>query len=391
MEKPLSTLTPLHIGIDGTALYGVYGGVEYSLWNLLAALRALETAHLFTIWIPQDGPTENQTATFGANWTWRRLPFRGAAKIRRIFWQQCELPRLLRRHRCDLLHAPTYVAPLRAGIPVVLGVYDLIALTHPEFATPANRRHYGAILPRCLSGATRIVVPSVAVKNDVERLVPGTNGRVEVVPLGVEASFFERVDAESLRSVRERYDLPSEYLLFSGNFEPKKNLMTLLRALDKVPDAPPLALVGGGRAWTGHDSETMLRQAPRGVRSRVRLIGYVRRRDMPAIYAGCRAFVFPSLAEGFCLPVAEALAAGAPVVTSDAVPLPNLAQVALISAPRDEAALAENIRRVLTDGALASRLRAGGRDYARQFTWQRSARQTLQIYEDIGARALQTA
>lgn len=388
MEKSVSIRSSLHIGIDGTALYGVYGGVEYSLWNLLVALRALDTAHRFTVWIPHDGPTENQTATFGANWTWRRLRFRGSAKIRRIYWQQCELPRLLRRQRCDLLHAPTYVAPLRVSIPVVLGVYDLIALTHPEFATPANRRHYGLVLPRCLASAARIVVPSTAVKDDIERLVPRADERVEVVPLGVEAAFFAGEATDAQRAVRERYGLPPEYLLFSGNFEPKKNLVTLLRALDQVPDAPPLALVGGGRAWSGHDLESLLLGAPRAVRSRVCLIGYVPRRDMPAIFAGCRAFVFPSLAEGFCLPVAEALASGAPVVTSDAVPLPNLKHVALLSSPTDETALADNIRRVLSDAALATRLRAAGRDYARQFTWQRSARQMLQIYESIGAQAL---
>ena len=384
MELPLTTGQSLHVGIDGTALYGVYGGVEYSLWNLLGALHALKSAHRFTVWIPADGPTESQLEPFGERWTWRRLPFRGEEKLRRIVWQQCQFSHALRRAKCDLLHAPTYVAPLRPGLPMVLGVYDVIALTHPEFATRANRSHYGFMLPRCLIRATHVIVPTDAVKRDVQRLVPGTHTHVSVVPLGVESAFFNPVSESAVRSVRERYNLPSEYLLFTGNFEPKKNLITLLKALDMAPEAPDLAIVGGGRAWVGHEPEAVFRAVPRSVRSRVKSVGYVRRLDLPAIFAGCRAFVFPSLAEGFCLPVAEALACGAPVITSDAVPLPNLESVALISAPRDPTTLAENIKKVLGEPALEQRLRELGREYARQFTWSRAARQTLDIYEAVG-------
>lgn len=238
-----------------------------------------------------------------------------------------------------------------------------------------------------MARAARIIVPSEKVKTEVEQFVPQTNGRVCVVPLGVESSFFEPVPEATMQAVRERYNLPAEYLLFAGNFEPKKNLPTVLKALDLVPDAPALALVGGGRAWTNHNPEFLLKNVPRSVRSRVRMIGYVRRRDMPVLFAGCRAFIFPSLAEGFCLPVAEALAAGVPVVTSDVVPLPHIEKVALISAPLDADALAHHIRRILYEPSLDTRLREKGPEYAKQFTWSRSARLTLDVYESAMARA----
>ena len=165
-----------------------------------------------------------------------------------------------------------------------------------------------------------------------------------------------------------------------GNYEPKKNLAGLLKALALVDDAPPLAIVGGGRAWAMHSPEDLLRQATPAVRASVRHIGYVPRRDLPAVYAGAAAFVFPSLAEGFGLPVAEALAAGAPVVASDQVPLRDLGRVALLSPAGDALLLAANLNRILRDDELALRLRREGREFASAYTWEKSAAATLENY-----------
>jgi alpha-1,3-rhamnosyl/mannosyltransferase len=362
---------PLRVALDGTALYGVYGGVEYSLWNLLLALNSLGAPHQWTVFIPQDGPSAEQLATFGPQWQWRRLPFEGTAKARRIFWQQFQLPQLL--DEFDLLHAPTYVAPLRSPIPVVLGVYDVIALTHPEFATRTNRLHYGFVLPRALRHAAHVVVPSAAVRDDVESFAPGQN--VSVVPLGVEPIFHQDIKNSDITACRKRYDLPAQYLFFAGNFEPKKNLTTLLKAHALLPDAPPLIIAGGARGWPGHEI------AADG--KRVRVLGHVPRQDLPLLYAGCDAFVFPTLAEGFCLPVVEALAAGAPVVTTNAVPLPDIQSVVKLCEAQDASSIAHAIQSILQNPEEARQIRRAGRAYARDFTWERTAQQTLEVYEAV--------
>jgi glycosyltransferase involved in cell wall biosynthesis len=359
-----------HVAIDGTALYPPFGGVEYSLWNLLTALRDLDTPHRFTVYVPHDGPQ----ADFGANWTWHRLPFDGSAKLRRIRWQQTELSHQLLRDKCDLLHAPTYVSPLRCPVPVVLGVYDLIALTHPHFATKLNRLHYSLVLPHSLRRAAQIIVPSDVVGRDVKTFAP--QAKVNVVPLGLEDDFLREVSDAEIQQTRAEMKLPQKYILWVGNFEPKKNLPLLLRAHDllcqRLSDAPPLVIAGGARAWDGHEIA--------GDGTRRIFLGYTERRHLPALFAGCAAFVFPTLAEGFCLPVLEALGAGAPVITSPAVPLPNLETVAEIADPHDDEALSQRIEALLAQPERAAQLRQRGRDYARTFTWRRAALQTLNVY-----------
>ena len=401
----------MRIGVDATALYGRYGGVEYSLWNLLGALRVENSSHEFRVFIPNDGPPPAQLRAFDENWKFIRLPFRGEEKLRRIFWQQAVLPGQLTREKCDLLHSPTYVAPLRTSVPVALTVYDLIALSQPQFATPLNRRHYGLMLPPSIQGARRIIAPSENVKWEISLRFPEAAQRTRVVPLGVEPIFFQAPSAPALDEVRNRYDLPEKYLLFVGNFEPKKNLVNLLRALKTLPDAPTLIVAGGMRAWPNSEIESshdkslhdesshdeilhnepcenenpIARKIGAGSTPRVRGIGYVARRDLPALYAQCEAFVFPSLAEGFGLPVLEALACGAPVVTSAAVPLPDLSAAAIICDPHSPASIASAIAGVLGSASERARLKAAGREHARPFTWRRAAHQTEEIYEETVA------
>jgi hypothetical protein len=123
-------------------------------------LNVVDSDNNYTAYIPQDGPPSEQLSGFSARWRWVRLPFRGGDKARRVLWQQTQLPTALLRDGCHLLHAPTYVSPLFCPVPVVLTVYDIIALTHPQFATRLNRVHYRALLPRSLEVARRVVVPA---------------------------------------------------------------------------------------------------------------------------------------------------------------------------------------------------------------------------------------
>lgn len=379
LVNPLPSISTMRIAIDATALYGRYGGVEYALWNLLRALGAQAETIEYCVYIPHDGPPPALLQPFPKNWRWVRLPFRGDQRLKRILWQQLVLPLQLRARGCTLLHAPTYVLPLLNKVlnrswrvPIILTVYDLIALESPQFATPSNRLHYGVMLPRSIHIADRIIVPSETVREGVLRQSLQAANKLRVVPLGVEPLFFQERSTLLLDEVRGRYSLPEKYLLFVGNFEPKKNLERILQALEKLPDAPPLVISGGARAWHAVQSTP-------GVQT----IGYVRRRDLPALYAQCEAFVFPSLAEGFGLPVLEALASGAPVVTSTSVALPNLNDVVALCDPCSVESIAATIKRVLDNAAFSHHLRTAGKEYARPFTWSQAAQQTLEIYREF--------
>ena len=365
----------MKIAFDATALYGSFGGIENALFQTITRLCTLDSQNEIVVFVPRDAPACLDAPPFSQNprWQIRRLPFDGISKARRVAWQQFELPVLLKREKFDLLHAWNYVAPLLAPIPTVLTVQDLIALDAPRFARRFNRLHYRAILPRSLNRAARVIVTTEKTKNDVLRRAP--RAEVRVVPLGIDAIFHENPRAEILQKVATKYALPAKFLLYIGNFEPKKNLPNLLRALRLVPNAPPLVIAGGIKPWPQY--EAML--------CGVRQLGFVAREDLPALYGLCEAFCFPSLLEGFGLPVVEALACGAPVVTSTRVPLPHLESVAQTCEPRFPRSIARGVEKTLFESSerRAPQKIAARRSYAAQFSWDAAARQTLAVYQEF--------
>ena len=358
----------MRIVFDATALHGIQGqrgGIENALWETFAHLRKIDGRHHYLVCIAADTAVDWPS---DGRWQWHRLPFNGAQKARRIWWQQWELPRLLRRTDADLLHCWNYVMPLATSVPTILTVQDLIALDHPGYARRANRAHYRAIMPRSLKRAARVLVSTEQTKSAVTRRAPHAD--VRVIPLGVTPEFTRQVAPAEIENVRRKYDLPAKFLFFLGNFEPKKNLPNLLSALKLLPDAPPLVVAGGINSWPQFDE--LLRD--------VRQLGFVPRGDVAALLGACEIFCFPSLCEGFGLPILEALAVGAPVVASSAVPLSDLERVALCPDPRSPRAIADALARLLNDEPLRRELSAAGRRYAREFTWERAARATLDLY-----------
>jgi glycosyltransferase involved in cell wall biosynthesis len=358
----------MRIAFDATALYGRRGGIENALWNTFSHLRALDRENRYLVFVPRDAPTPPPPEN--ALWEWRRLSFDGHNKARRILWQQLELPLLLRREKCDILHAWNYVAPAHSPVPVVLTVQDLIALNRPRFATRANRFHYRAMMPRNLKTAARVLVTTPKIKAEVLRRAPRAD--VRVIPLGIDEIFFETPCAASVEAVRRNYELPPRFLLYVGNFEPKKNLPGLLQALKMLPDAPPLVIAGGIKPWP--QTEKMLRG--------VQKLGFIPREDLPLIYGICEAFCFPSLCEGFGLPVLEALACGTKVLASKAVPIPGLSSVAELCEPRFPGSIAASLERLLQSPDSSAQWSAR-RDFAAQFRWENAARDTLAVYREF--------
>ena len=361
----------MRIVFDATALGAANdrrGGIENALWQTMAQLHTWDKRNRYLVYICADTPTDWPSSE---RWQWHRLPFASARKARRIVWQQLELPRLVRAADADLLHAWNYVMPLRTSVPTILTVQDLIALDQPRYARRANRLHYRAVMPQSLKRAARVIVTTEVTRAAVLRRAPHAD--VRVIPLGVESELLAPIAPDETESARRKYGLPGKFLFYLGNFEPKKNLPNLLRALKLLPDAPPLIIAGGLAPWP--DADKLLRET--------RQLGFVPRADVPALMSACAAFCFPSLCEGFGLPILEALACGAPVVASSRVPLPNLPSVALCPSPHSPREIADAIARVTGDDALRQKLSNAGREYARAFTWERAARSTLNLYGEF--------
>lgn len=293
------------------------------------------------------------------SWHWLRLP-----------------PARLFASRVDVVHATGGVVPPAGRAALVVTVYDLAFLHEPGWFTPRGVRFASRAFELARAGAAAMIVPSHATASDcAERGFDPE--RIRVVPLGAAA---QEVTASELDAVRARYRLPETFALWVGTAEPRKNVAGLLAAAQRTVTGVPVVLAGP-KGW-GLDTAELVA----GVDHQVIRLGFVPQRDMAALYAAARVFVYPSLMEGFGLPVLEAMAQGTPVVTSAGTATEEVcADPASVVDPTDAEGLAAAIDTVVTDDDEHARRSAAGRLRAAQLTWDATAAQVLSVYEEAGS------
>jgi glycosyltransferase involved in cell wall biosynthesis len=288
-------------------------------------------------------------------------------RLARIAWEQTVWTVEARRRRLDLLHSMAFVAPPRPPCPFVVTVYDLSFIHLPESFPARQRRYLAAQTARACRLAERVVTISESGKADVEAIYGVPAGRIDVVVPGV-SNAYRRPSAAELDAFRAREEMAGRFLLHVGTLQPRKNIPVLLRALARLHDRDVRLALVGGKGWL-YD-EIFAQVEALGLRERVRFIGYVDDADLPLWYGACAALVFPSLYEGFGLPVVEAMACGAPVIAARTSSLPEAGgDAALYFDPHDDGMLAGQIDRLLGDPALAADLQRRGAARAARFSW----------------------
>jgi len=282
-----------------------------------------------------------------------------------------------------LFHATDHLLPCFSAVPSVFTLHDLTCRLYPAAHTPLNRWFHLLLMPRFLRQAEAVIAVSECTRRDAVRLYRLDEQKVRVIYEGVSPRFRPASPAEMAR-VRQRYRLPERFVLFVGTIEPRKNLSTLLAAFAslRAQGAPQRLVVAGRKGWRCGAFFARLREL--GVEEEVVLPGRVDEADLPALYSAAELFAFPSLYEGFGLPVLEAMACGTPVVCSASSSLPEVAgEAALLAEPADVAAWVGAMGRALADPALRATLRAAGLVRAQRFTWQAAAQRTQQVYRAI--------
>jgi glycosyltransferase involved in cell wall biosynthesis len=298
----------------------------------------------------------------------------------RSIWMQLLLPGILRELRPDLVHFTNYLAPLASRVPYVVSFHDMTLSLFPEHHTLKKRLLTSSLIPLVARRARLILTPSESTRRDVVRLLRVDPPRVRVIPYAAAPSF--RRAGEGPERLTARFGLKPPYFLYVGTLEPRKNLVRALRAFARAfPEA------GGGQRFVlvgerGWKYRETLREASRPeLAGRVLFLGYVEEELLPLLYSHATALVYPSLYEGFGLPVVEAMACGTPVLTSRNSSLAEVAaDAALLVDPGDEAALAHGLRALAQDEALHARLAESGRSRARDFSWERTGRETVAAY-----------
>jgi glycosyltransferase involved in cell wall biosynthesis len=283
------------------------------------------------------------------------------------------------RHTGAFLSTNSYLTAWFTRVPTAPVVFDLVPFVHAAQAQSRAARIERATIRPALARAAALPCISEATRADLVARFPSAAGKASAIPLAADASFAAATPGDAAA----RHGLDRPYVLAVGTLEPRKNLQRLVAAWGLLPDdlreRHQLALVGP-RGW---DDEPILRAAAEGG---AKLLGRVDDADLAALYAGCAAFAYPSLYEGFGLPVLEAMGAGAPVVTSSVSSLPEVAgDAALLVEPTDTGAIAAALARVLSDPALAADLRARGRLRAAEFSWERTARETRGLLYEIAS------
>lgn len=372
----------MRIGIDGRALRDDFPGIGRYTHNLIAALQPLLEGD--TLVVLHD-PTVKTRYGLQELATRPGIELVPCAIPLRALSQQWQLPRLLAGLRLDLLHAPYYFTAYRGlPCPLVLSLHDLIPLVYPSsMPSPLHRLAYRTAARLAVGSATRIIACSQATRSDLVRAFGTPAERIAVIH-DAAAPLFSPAPPEVVRRTRELYRVPPRYVLHVGVNKPHKNLSVLLEAYHSYAVRTPvesraaLVLVGehdpryvSPRRWA----------AQLGLSRSVLALGTVPDDDLRALYSGATCFAFPSLYEGFGLPVLEAMACGAPVVCSSASSLPEVAgDAAILLPPGNAAAWTQSIGRLLEDETLQGSLRARGLTQAGRFSWAITAQETLAVY-----------
>ena len=376
---------PMLIGIDASrAAHARRTGTEAYSLHLIQALAEAESSHRLRLYTP----VSFQPAAPGAqlpisNLEVQVIPFPRLWTHLRLAWE-------LTRRPPDVLFVPAHVLPLVCPVPALVTVHDLGYLYYPEAHRRFDRWYLDWTTRRHVRLAARLIADSQATHADLIRHYRADPARITVVYPGRDESLARVNDPGCVAGVKARYGISGDYLLYVGTLQPRKNLVRLVEAFAQIQNSGPqlakLQLVlAGQKGWLYADLFT--RVEAMGLSGRVIFTGYVADDDKAALLSGATALVYPSLYEGFGLPVLEAMACDTPVLTSDVSSLPEVAgDAALLVNPLDTDAIAAGMARLVADAGLRHSLVEQGSLQIRRFSWAKAARQVLEVLESIPSR-----
>lgn len=368
----------MRIALDGIPLANLLTGIGHYTLELARSLALLSRADEFELISPFPFHEELSKETLPAN---LRLRESRAGLLGKRWWT-VGLPLEMRRKGYALFHGTNYDIPLWSGSPAVVTIHDLSVLLLPQMHERRIVKRARRRLPIMARRATAVITATEAGRREVCEHLKVRPERVFVTPYAPRKRFrpVPRAEAEE---VTRRLGLEDGFLLFVGTIEPRKNLVTLMRALEEISrstDLRPQLVVTGREGWLTDELFSYIKRS--GLRERLHFTGYLSEEELAALYTACAVFIYPSLYEGFGLPPLEAMACGAPVVTSR---IPSIAEVvdsaARLVEPTDSTALARSIIHLLQDKGERERLSIAGRERASQFSWEKTAEQTWNVYQ----------
>ncbi len=380
----------MRIAIDYTPAIAQSAGIGRYTRSLVDALARLESGDEYLL-LSADAPTAARPFP-SAEALWPhiiRLAGRPIGSRRlTILWHRLRVPLPVEMiaGRADVFHGLDFALPPALGVPRVVTIYDLAFLTHPQYATPSLARYLASVVPRSLHRADAIIAISEHTAADIVARYGIAPDRITIITPGVDVSFKRISDRQTLATIDARYRLEHPLALAVGTIEPRKRYDHLIAAFAQArqqPGGPRMLAIAGRRGWL-YESAYQAMEEHR-VADAVRFLDYVPEDDLVALYSTADVLAMPSASEGFGIPVIEAMACGVPVVCSDGGALPEAAGAAALIVPVDDvASLAEALVAVTSETSRQEAMRSMGLARAAEFTWERVARQHLEVYHRVG-------
>ena len=364
--------------VDATAVPADQGGVGRYVDGLIAALAA-EGADLAIVCQRADAERYGRMDPQA-----RVVPGPAAIAHRpaRLAWEQTGLPLVAQQVEAQVVHAPHYTMPLRAGRPVVVTLHDATFFTDPELHSAVKGTFFRSATRTALRRASRVIAPSKATRDELVRVLDADPSKIDVAYHGVDASTFHRPTEAEKRRVQARLGLANQsYIAFLGMIEPRKNVPALVRGWVQAcagRELTPALVLAGGSGWDDTVDGTIAE-----VPSHLRVLrpGYLRFGDLPGYLGGATLVAYPSLGEGFGLPVLEAMACGAPVLTTNRLSLPEVGGDAVAYTEPDADSIAKALTLLLDDADRRESLGEAGHERSLEFTWAASAQAHMASYE----------
>jgi glycosyltransferase involved in cell wall biosynthesis len=374
----------MRIGLDGFPLLAPRTGVGHYTFELARALALLAPSDEFELVAPLPFPgsvLEDIRLNCPDN---LRAVNTDANSIRRRRWWAVGLPLYLRKASLDLFHGTNYEVPLWNKRRSVLTIHDLSILLHADTHRADLARRARRRLPVMARSASMIITAAECIKREICQHLRVEPDRVLVTPFAPRSGF-QAMPAEQASQTRQRLGIEDQFILFVGTVEPRKNLLTLVRAFDQIlrqTSRRPQLVVVGAEGWLMDELFAFIKESAIG--DRLRLTGYLDDDDLRALYSSCTVFVYPSIYEGFGLPPLEAMACGAPVIASNIATFQEtLGSAAQLVEPNDVGALAGSIVEILEDEGRRRALSQRGLEHAATFSWERTAQLTLEVYREV--------
>lgn len=384
----------MRIAINAYFLQQPATGSGEHLYNLLEGLDAVDESNRYLVLYPRLSNTQIvRTPHLGSQFEIKEVrgtAERLGARFGKMWWEQVALRQACAQEGVDLLHSPYFASPLSPNVPTVVTVHDVIPLILPHYGRSLHARAYVQLVSAAARRARAIITVSEASKRDVVRALDVPAERVHVIYNAVDRGLRQICDRAALEGVRDAHGIAEDFLLYFGGFDERKNVERIVRAFHAARprfQRPCQLVLAGSLNLVGEhplypDPRPLIRQL--GLEEQVIVTGRISEEEKPLLYSAATAFVFPSLYEGFGIPVLEAMACGAPVLTSNGSSLPEVAGgAALMVDPTSVEAIAEAMVRLIDDEGLREELRRKGFQRVGQFSWEGSALKTLGVYRQV--------